>query len=84
MWLNVVLTQGSLPEVEDQVHDLLRVVDIVVPFAPRVAGCQYSRKLRFIEPLGVNGHRRPVPCAPSSGTPRESQAKFRDGSVWGL
>ena len=25
-----------------------------------------------------------MPGAPSSGTPRESQAKFRDGTVWGL
>ena len=35
----------------------MRVVDIVVPFAPRgpVPG-----KIRFIEPQGVNGHRRPV------------------------
>ena len=30
----------------------------------------------------INGVRRPVPGAPSSGTPRESQAKFRDGAVW--
>ena len=32
----------------------------------------------------VNGHKRPVLGAPSSGTPRESQAKFRGGTVWGL
>ena len=37
----------------------------------------------FIEPQGVNGH-RPVPGAPSSGTPQESQTKFRDGTMWGL
>ena len=30
------------------------------------------------------GHGRPVPCAPSSGMPRESQAKRMDGTVWGL
>ena len=47
-------------------------------------GSQYSGTIRFIEPKGVNGHRRPVPGAPSSGTPRESQAKSRDGTVWGL
>ena len=33
--------------------------------------------------LKVNGHRRPVPGAPR-GTPRESQAKFSDGTVLGL
>ena len=27
---------------------------------------------------------RPEPGAPSSSTPRESQAKFRDGTVWVL
>ena len=27
---------------------------------------------------------RREPGAPSSGTPRESQAKFRDGTVWVL
>ena len=31
---------------------------------------------------GVNGHRRPVPGAPSSDTPQESQAKLRVGTVW--
>ena len=41
-------------------------------------------EIRFIEPQGVNGHRRPVPGAPSSGTPRESQAKLRNWTVWGL
>ena len=41
-------------------------------------GVQYSGKIRFIEPQGINGHRRPVPGAPSSGTSRESQAMFRD------
>ena len=31
-------------------------------------------------------HRRSVPDAPSRGTPPESssQAKFKDGAVWGL
>ena len=42
-------------------------------------GSQYSGKIPFIGPQGENGHRRPVPGAPSSGTPRESQAKFREG-----
>ena len=38
----------------------------------------------FYRALGVNGHRRYVSGAPSSGTPRESQEKFRDRTVWGL
>ena len=33
---------------------------------------------------GVNGHKRYVPDAPSRGTPRKSQAKFRDDTVSGL
>ena len=41
-------------------------------------------KVRLIETRDVNGHNKPMHCAPSSGTPRESQAKFRDGTVWGL
>ena len=44
----------------------------------------YSGKIRFIEPQGINGHRRAVPGAPSSGTYRESQVMFRDGTVWVL
>ena len=47
-------------------------------------GGRYPGKIRFIEPQGVNGHRRPVPGAPSSGVTRESQAKFRNGTMWGL
>ena len=50
------------------------------PLCP--TGSQYSGKTRFIEPQGVTGHRRPVPGAPSSNTPRESQAKFKAGTVW--
>ena len=38
----------------------------------------YSGKIRFIEPQGINGHRRPVPGAHSSSTFRESQTMFRD------
>ena len=65
-----------------QVRDLVRVVGIVVPFATRGVGIRGV--IRFIEPQGINGHRRPVSDAPSSGTPRENQAKFRNGAVWGL
>ena len=69
------------PDVKVQVRDLVRVVGIVVPFTPwgPVPG-----EIRLIEPQGENGHMRPEPGAPSSGTPRESQAKFRDGTVWVL
>ena len=42
------------------------------PLCP--TGCQYSGKIRFIEPQGLND-----PC---SDTPRESLAKFRDWTVW--
>ena len=72
----------AYPEVKIQVRDMVQVVGIIVPFAHR--GGQYSGKIRFIEPQGVNGHGRPVPGPPSSDTPRESQAYFCDGTVWGL
>ena len=68
-------------EVKVQVRDLVRVVVIVDPLPQ---GCQFSGKIRFIEPQGVNGHRRPVPSAPSNCTPRESQTNFRGRTVWGL
>ena len=42
----------AYPEVKVHVRDLVRVVDIVAPFAPRG---QYSGKIRFIEPQGING-----------------------------
>ena len=35
-----------------------------------MGGGQYSGKIRFIEPQGINWHWRPVPGATSSGTPR--------------
>ena len=63
-------------------RDPVRVVGIVATF--RLTGSRYPGKIRFIEPQGENGHRKPVPDAPSSGTYRESQANFRDGTVWGL
>ena len=52
------------------------------PLCPTGVGTR--RKFVLSSPRGVNGHKRPVPRAPSSGTSRESQAKFRDGTVWGL
>ena len=73
----------AYPEVNVQVRDLVRVVGIVATFASRGP---VLRENSFYRATGVNGHRRPVPGAPSSGTPRESsnQAKFRDGAEWGL
>ena len=71
----------ACPEVKVQVRDLVRVVGIVAPFTPLLVG---TRKNRFIEPQGVNGHKRRVPDATSSGTQRESQSKFRDRTVRGL
>ena len=65
-------------EVKVQVRDPVRVVGIVDSCA---RGDQYSGKILFIAPQELNGHRRPVPGALSSGTPRERQAKFRDGTM---
>ena len=70
------------PDVKVQVRDLVRVVCIVAPHCPH--GGQYPGKIHFIEHQGVNGHMRPEPGAPSSGTSLESQAKLRDGTVWVL
>ena len=71
----------AYPEIKVQVRDLVRVVGIVGPFAQW--GVSIQGKFVLSSPKGFI-HRRPVPGAPSSGTPRESQAKFRDGTVWGL
>ena len=69
---------AGYPNVNVQVRDLVRVVGIVVPFSPRWS---VPGDIRFIETQRVNGHRRPVPGAASSGTPRESRTNFRDGTV---
>ena len=68
----------AYPEVKVRVWDLVRVVDIVAPFAPR--GSIFGENSFYRAP-GNKWHRRPVPGAPSSGTPRESQSKFREGIV---
>ena len=70
------------PDVKVQVRVLVRVVGIVAPFAPM--GASTLGKFVLSNPRGENRHMRPDPGAPSSGTPRESQAKFRDGTVWVL
>ena len=51
----------------------MRVVDIVAPFAPVGAGTR--GKFVLLSPRGEMG-------ASTSGTPRESQANFRVGTVW--
>ena len=66
-------------EVKIQVRDLVRVVGIVLPFAPR--GSVFGEN-SFYRPIGVKW--RPVSGAPSSGTRRKNQAKFRDGTLCGL
>ena len=71
----------AYPEVKVHVRDLMRVVDIVAPFAPR--GSIFGENSFYRAP-GNKWLRRPVPGAPSSCTLRESQAKFRDGTVCGL
>ena len=51
----------AYPEVKIQVWDLMRVVDIIAPFAPRWV----SIRGKFVyRAAGLNGHRRPVPSAP--------------------
>ena len=54
----------ACPEVKVQVWDLMRVVGIVAPLPP--VGL-YPGKICFIDPQGVNGHRRPVSDVTSSG-----------------
>ena len=53
----------AYPEVKVQVRDLVRVVGIVSPFAPR--GSVFG-KIRFIEQQVINGHRRLMPGAPAA------------------
>ena len=66
----------AYPETNVQARDLVHAVGIVASLAPwdSVFG-----EIHFIEPQGLNG-----PGTTTSSRPRESQAKFRDGTVWGL
>ena len=52
---------------------------------PLPHGGSVPRKIRFIEPQGVNGHRRPVPGAPkqryATGEPGKVQGRDRVGIV---
>ena len=70
----------AYPEFKVQVRDLVRIVGMVDPFAPRGGGSVLGGNSFHRAP----GGKCPVPGAPSSGTPRKSQAKFMDGTVWGL
>ena len=78
MWLNV----GSLPRTQSSGTGPSARCGYCCPLCP--TGGWYPGKIRFIEPQWVNGQRRRVPGAPRSGMPRGNQAKFRDGTVWGL
>ena len=68
----------AYPEVKVHIRDLVRGLGIVAP-----RGSVFG-KTCFIEPQGLNGHKRPVPGVSSSGTQRESQANLGGGTVWGL
>ena len=61
------------PEVKVQVRDLVRVVGIVASL-PR--GGSVFGKICFIEPQRVDGHKRPVPGAPT-GEPGKVQGRDR-------
>ena len=82
MYINAVLTPGSLSRSQSSDTGPSASCGFCCPLCP--TGDRNPGKIRFIRPQGINGHRRPVPSDPSSGTPRESQAKFRDVTVWGL
>ena len=64
-----VQDSGGHSEVKVQVRDL----EMWILLQPLPHGGQFSGKSRFIEPKGINGHRRPVPGALSSGTPWETR-----------
>ena len=82
LWLNLVLTPGSLRRRQSSVTGSSASCGYCCPLCP--GGGSVPGEIRFIETQWVNGHRRPVPGAASSGIPRESQTNFRDGTVWGL
>ena len=73
--------QVTHPEVKVQVRDLVRVVGIVAPL-PR--GGSVFGENSFYRPPEGRWAQETFPGAPSSGAPRESQANFRDGTVWVL
>ena len=85
IWLNVALNDPLVAflYVKVQVRELVRVVDIVAPFAQQGVG-RYLEQIRFIKPQGVNRHMRSVPGAPSSGTPQDSQEKINGQNRVGI
>ena len=70
-----------LAEVKLQGRDLVRIVGFITRFALLEAG---TRGKLVLSSSRGNGPRKRVQGAPSRGTPRESQANFRVGTVWGL
>ena len=75
-------TRVAHPEVKSSGTGLSVICGCCCPLRP--ADVQYSEKILCIEPQRVDRHKRVMPGAPSSGTPRKSQAKFRDETVWVL
>ena len=72
----------AYPDVKFQVRYLVLAVGIMDPFAHWRGG--YSGKVRFIEPQGENGHRRPVPGAPQQRyVTEELHGRDRAGIVEG-
>ena len=72
----------AYPEVKIQVRDLVLVVGLP-PLPHEGGGGQYSGRIRFIEPHGVNEHRRIVSGTPSSGTQGKVQGRDCVGFVEG-
>ena len=85
MLINVVLTPASLPRKQTSGTG---PGALWVLFPPLLHWGPEPGKISFYRvPVGEgggNGRRRRVPGSPSSGTPRESQANFRVGTVLGL
>ena len=79
MWLNKDLTPGSLLRSQTSGTGPSASCGYCWSLCP--TGGRFPGKIGFIESLEVNGHRRPVPGAHRIATPRENQAKFRDGTM---
>ena len=60
------------PEFKVQVRDLVRIVGMVDPFAPRGGGGLYLGEIRFIEPQEVNVLCRVPQAAVRHGRARQS------------
>ena len=75
MLLNVVPTPGKTSP-----NSNFRVLLVLLPPLPHWG--TVPGKIRFTEPQGGFGPRRRG--GPSNRTPRESEANFKIGTVWGL